>query len=447
VFDRRFPILLALVGGASYLAIFLCGARGVAITIALFALVAPRLLSPLRETLRTEWAGALFLFLTACYADVLDEIFGTAQRFTSAILLLGVLYLIARRREVMAIVGSPIALLLGLFLAQQIASAWAFGSPDLLHTVENRASIYISFLAASTLARRPGGAQLFPGLVILAVLASVPVMVRELAVPDLLQAPVEGEAFSVEEIRSGGLYTQANNAGIALTYALGLALGAVEKRSHRLAIFAAIGIGIVCAASRGAFTIALVLLVGAWLLARMKTASRASFTATLLATACALAFLRPLARFFVKLTESVKESMPSIARLQEVLLAIGGSTETLADDDSRRSGIATAAWQMIGEKPLLGRGTGNFLIADAHGDLRSHVQFLEVLGENGAVGGVFYGGLLIAIGATLRKVPAASRLAAGAVCLAWFLTHFDNHNLMEYRFMILPIAFVCGVAR
>src|SRR5262249_31738872 len=157
-------------------------------------------------------------------------------------------------------------------------------------------------------------------------------------------------------IRSGGLYTQANNAGIALTYALALALGAVEKRSHRLAIIAAIGIGIVCAASRGAFLIALVLLVGAWLLARMRTASRASFTATLLAPACAFAFLRRLARFLVKLTESAKESMPSIARLQEVLLAIGGSTETLADDDSRRSGIATAAWQMIGEKPLFGRG-------------------------------------------------------------------------------------------
>jgi O-antigen ligase len=101
---------------------------------------------------------------------------------------------------------------------------------------------------------------------------------------------------------------------------------------------------------------------------------------------------------------------------------------------------------MIKERPLFGRGTGNFLITDVHGDLRSHVQFLEVLGENGAVGGLFYGAFLVAVGVAVARARPPLRLGLAAVCTAWLLTHFDNHNMVEYRFMVLPLALACGAA-
>ena len=78
-------------------------------------------------------------------------------------------------------------------------------------------------------------------------------------------------------------------------------------------------------------------------------------------------------------------------------------------------------------------------------ELRSHVEFLEIVGENGAFGAGLYALVLLAIGLAVFRLP-RSRAAAGLLATAWLLTHFHNHNLLETPFMSMPVGYVCGLA-
>jgi hypothetical protein len=445
-FDRRLPLVVALLGAASYVAMQRLEARGAIAVVALWGLSLPILLRPLRAAMRRELLGVVFLFATAAYVEVLDDVLATQRAVSSAILVVGLLYLARRWRTVAEVARSPVMLLFALFFAQQIASAFLFGNPAALGVLENRASVLLTLLGAATLARRPGGDKLVPAVVVVATLASVPVMLRELADPGVI-ASLFSDGPLPAETRSGGLYAQANNAGIALTFALGFALALKPRLSTLVAIVLALGTGIVCAASRGAFSVFLLLLAATALGARLRSVSPRALGRTLAVAAVGLVLLRPTAALLARGAASMEEQVPSVARLEEVLAALSGSTAELTDDDSQRSDIAAESIRMIGERPLLGRGTGNFFVAEKHQDFRSHVQFLEVLGENGLVGGVIYGALLAAAALSIRRAPVGLRFSCALVLGAWFLTHFDNHNLVEYRFLVLPPAFVCGVAR
>jgi hypothetical protein len=41
--------------------------------------------------------------------------------------------------------------------------------------------------------------------------------------------------------------------------------------------------------------------------------------------------------------------------------------------------------------------------------------------------------------------PEGGTRGRNALLTTWALTHFDNHNVFDYRWMVLPLAYVCGL--
>ncbi|MCU1277712.1 MAG: hypothetical protein JWM53_1258, partial [bacterium] len=213
-FDRRSWITLALLGLSLPLLFAALGPRGLVVYVALFVAALPLLLPSLRPTQAAELSGVLFLFLTAAFADNLDDVLGTEQRVSLALVGLSIVYLLRRRADVQALVRTPLVLLLGLFYAQQIASAWWFQSETVLHLIQNRVSLLAALLVGAVLVRRSDQARrLVLWLVVLGALVSVPMMLCEVANPQLRPFSFSGAVGG--PLRAGGLFGQANVVGIA----------------------------------------------------------------------------------------------------------------------------------------------------------------------------------------------------------------------------------------
>ena len=73
------------------------------------------------------------------------------------------------------------------------------------------------------------------------------------------------------------------------------------------------------------------------------------------------------------------------------------------------------------------------------------MQFLEILGENGLVGGAIYGAMLAALAGAIARAPARLRFGCTLACVAWLMAHFDSHNVVESRFMVVPLGLCCGL--
>src|SRR5689334_13793938 len=109
--------------GASYLCMRLAGPSGLALLVALWLAALPLALRPVRAALRREWAGVVFLFLVASYAETIDGVFGWGQRISPLTLAFGIGYLWRRRDAAAAVLRSPLTVMVGAFLAQQVMSA------------------------------------------------------------------------------------------------------------------------------------------------------------------------------------------------------------------------------------------------------------------------------------------------------------------------------------
>ncbi len=438
---RRFSLQLLLLVGVSYVVVARLGERGLVLVLALFIAALPFLLRPLIEPLQREALGALFLLLVACYAETIDTAFGWQQRVSTVILLMGAVYIVQRRRAALEVLYTPVGILLTLFFVQQALNALALTEDDQVRVIENRASILLTALAIAVLVRQPGGEKLVPAVALLAFAMSVPVLLREVNDPNLLYE--RDLLFVGQDARAGGFYRQPNNAGVALTFGLAFAWTLAPKRSTLLLIVVLLGAGIFCCASRGALGIFAVLALFGTLAGRLRVGDRRAIAFILLALLPLTVFRAPVAAGLVRVTDALQGHVPAIARLQEVIVAFSGDTSELTDDDSQRIGIAQQAIHAIAERPIFGHGTANFFINE--NEQRSHVQFLEVLGENGLVGGAFYAALLAALAVAAVRAPRDLRLGALMVFGAWFLTNFDNHNIVDTRFLIVPLAYVWGL--
>lgn len=450
--------LLALLIAASYLCMRLLGPAGLPPLVLLWLAALPTVLAPARAVLRREWAGAAFLFLVASYAETIDGVFDLGQRVSVLGLGLGLLYLWQRREDAAAVLRSPLVLLVGAFLLQQVLSALALNPGGAGAVLANRGAMFLTLLAAACLVRRPGGRALGAALVVLGVLLSVPVALREVADAEQtgLSSSLPGTAG-----RAGGLYYQANLAAAAFRYGLAFAFallleGALGARTL-LVIAAALGAGVLTTASRGGLvTFVLVLLLG-WLLALRRRTGRGAelllggalaavmvvVAVSLVGTSTVRAYAQPLGEAAARgLGRLEAVGVEDASRLEDLVLAATGSPDRMAGEDSGRSGLAAQALQMIGERPVFGWGTGALVVDN---DLRSHVQFLDVLGENGAVGGLLYAALLLSLLLTAARLPAEVRHGCYVVCATWFISHFITHSLMEFRYLILPLAWAGGL--
>ena len=76
-----------------------------------------------------------------------------------------------------------------------------------------------------------------------------------------------------------------------------------------------------------------------------------------------------------------RRRVENLSRLKEAALALTGNPDAIMDDDSAPlRPVSPRPRPRIGAHPLLGYGTGAFM----KDELRSHVEFLEMVGENGA---------------------------------------------------------------
>ena len=437
------PLAAALCVG-SYALFQRLGVNGLLVVVPLWTLALPLALWAMRAQLRRHALGVAFLFFTAGYAETLDNVLDVQQRVSFAILLLGAGYLVQQRRRLRALEQHRAIVLLALFFAQACASAALFGSEHTLAIFASRASMGLAVVCATLLAQSRDGRRLFVGAVTWGVLMSLPLMLRELVDPAQMARPW----IEVDDVaRAGGLWAQPNNAGASFAFVLAFVdaqwlEGALPARV-RWGLFAAASAGVLATASRGAFITALAIIVGAWV-ARVRLSVRGPmrFGGALAVLGLGALLLQPAGELLARAAAS-GDGLADFSRLQQVILALSGSTDELVDHDSHRLEIADRAIDLIAKSPLIGHGTGEFeVIADS----RSHVEFLEILGENGLVGGVIYGLLLWVVFRRVSSLPPRLRYGAYLVGGAWLLTHFDNHNLLEYRYMMLPLGYLCGVS-
>ncbi|HEY7957677.1 MAG TPA: O-antigen ligase family protein [Polyangia bacterium] len=431
---------LAFVLGASY-ALLALGPLALAAVVALWLLALPRLLGAQADAFALERAGALFVFVVAAEAERLDGILGLRALLFCVVALVGAGWLWRRIADVRALFSQPAVVLFGLFLLLQVWSGWMADAPGLGDIALVRLYVFEALLVTAVLARRPGGRALVPALVALAALMALPVMAREILDHERLGLVItEGG-----ELRAGALYGQPNVAGIALDFGLAFAAvlfsdGAIGRRAFALCSLGALA-GILATASRGALMVGIVIGTGAWLLqpGSGRAAGRPRLLRAVLVIGGLLLVLRPAGQLLARAGDLF--GLEDLSRLQEATMALTGSPGEMMDDDSERLELITEAERRIAARPLFGWGTGAFM----NDELRSHVEFLEILGENGAFGAALYALVLLSIGLAVFRLP-RSRAAAGLLVSAWLLTHFHNHNLVETPFMSMPIGYVCGLA-
>jgi O-antigen ligase len=445
LFDWRSLRVLAALGAAGLILLAIEGPPGLLVYVPLWAIALPWTLPHLRGRMRAELSGVLFVLSTAAFTDNLDDFLGDRQIASMTMVLLSLIYIAQRWRDACAVARSPIVVATAIFLAQQVVSGYCLGNDDPLQIAENRVSVAACVVAGAVLVRRSAGAGLFPALLIMGALVSLPIMIFEIAHVDVFLFSFAKNAGS---FRAGGLFGQSNGVGCALAFAVAFLLvlrfGGWVTPSRSWLLGALFLLGVLMCASRGALIICLALVaVAAWVAAYRSVGRVPIMTSLVVAIAAALA-LPPLGRGVVLVTHHLEDvGFESVDRLNEVLLAASGSTDELVDDDSGRLKIAAEALRMIAERPLFGFGTHNFLVRLGN-EKRSHIEFLEVLGENGIVGMALYLVLLIAIGTGVARAPRRHRAGCAFVFLAWLLNHFDNHSIAEYRSLMLPVAWIVG---
>jgi hypothetical protein len=410
---------------------------GLAAIIAVWLVAAPFCLGPLRPAWRAELPGAVCFFTVAGSVYFVDQWIGARYDVVVVFLALGGVYLLRRPTETRRLVRSPILIALAAFLLMQLASAYLAGAPELSQRIRERAFMFLFVLCTAVLTRRPGGKWLVPALLVLCTLASVPVILRELAEP-----------FPDMWGRAGGLHHQANVAGIMFSFGLAAAGALHVEGLLSGGAFAALAlgffVGFLGTASRGGLinaAVALVITFGGRFLVARRSARGLAVAAV---AAIALSQL-PLSAELMRATNELESAgFGNVERLQEIVLALTGSSDAADDvmaNDSNRIGIASDAVALIERRPLFGYGTGVF-----RQYCRSHVEFLEVLGENGVVGALFYLAVLGVVARAVLRLPPRPRLSAAIFVGPWLVTHFHNHNLAEATQLNIALAYVAGLS-
>lgn len=434
-------ICLVLLVGAGRALVTRLGLPGLTPLFALWLVALPLCLGRLRSIWRAELPAAVCLFAVVGGVHIVDEILETRLAVNGFFLSCGLWHLLRHRREARALLRSPVAVALILFVLQQLSSAWFAGSADLPGIARDRALMLLMFSCTAVLVCRPGGRRLAPALIVFATLMSLPVMLQEMA------DPIRG---LTEDGRAGGFWAQANVAGIMLSYGVACAgalhLEGVISAFTLLALYVPFFVGLFCTASRGALINALGAVALTFIAELHRRWGRRGLVMALAGVGAFVLLLGPLSDGLVRAANRLDEgNSVNVDRLQDTVLALGGSsaaTDDMMAHDSGRLTLVDEALGLIARQPLFGYGTGNFMQESA----RSHVQFLEVLGENGFVGAALYLALLLTIATALGRMPERTRLCAAVVITPWLLTHFHNHNIAESLQMNVALGYVAGLA-
>jgi hypothetical protein len=448
VFNRYLVALLPALILGSYVMLTRLGLFGLPVIVALWFALLPAVLSPLLSSLWRECLGVTYLFLTTANADAIDAAVGNeGHRLAAAFLLLGLVYLAQRWRDSVRALMHPLSLLFIAFVVQEVLSAFAFGEDAGIEIVTNRSALLVAFAVVVVLVRRPRGDVVVPAVIAMAAILSVPIMLQELSNPDEFHL---SSSVLLGVARGGGLYSQANNAAIAFTFALGyvfsIFLARQMSRSAMLVLVASVIAGILCAASRAGMVTALAVIGLFWFYAQAHSIRRAVIITVIVGTMVAFVphIIDIIGSWLSALTNKMEDfGFHELSRLSDVFDALGGRTDTHANSDLEMVRLPSIIQSIeCGiEHPLFGVGTGNFV--DDLG-LGSHFELGEIFAENGLSGLLLYLTLLVATIRSMLRLATTTRQRAAIILLPWLCCHLHHHGMMEYRFLITPFALLCA---
>ncbi len=194
--------------------------------------------------------------------------------------------------------------------------------------------------------------------------------------------------FSTIPGRSSGLYSNVNQSGAALVLGLILSYQVIPDR-FKVAFVTITAIGVLPTFSRSS-------MIG-WVLVVAFFFVRAGIVAQFrrIATFTVVAVVLVYSPLWSDLQSTLQErGLINLDILQRVSFLTGGGTEDASSNERR--GVAAKAWEMYGQQPVLGWGTG----ANRHiegFDVGTHNIYLAMIVDHGVLGFFIVPGLLLSV--------------------------------------------------
>ena len=243
------------------------------------------------------------------------------------------------------------------------------------------------------------------------------------------------QAFSTVLGRSAGLYGNSNQSAAALVLGLLLGYGVVPGRL-RMPFVAVTALGIIPTFTRSG--ILGWLLVVAFFMLRAGI-SLAQLRRVLVLAALVVGFIAsPLWR---SLERTLMDRGTLTLNVLNRLAFFRGGAATDASANERQA-VAAKAWELVGEQPLRGHGTGAALRIEGF-EVGTHNMYLAMMVDHGFLVGILVVPLLLLAtlwGANRRTVDLT--LPFGAFLAMWCLF---SHNVLEERYILLAVGLTASV--
>jgi len=243
------------------------------------------------------------------------------------------------------------------------------------------------------------------------------------------------QTFSTVVGRAAGLYGNSNQSAAALVLGLILGYGVVPGWA-RAPFVMATAAGIVPTFSRSGIL--------AWLLVVAFFMLRAGISLAQLRRVLAVAAL-VVGLLVSPLWGNIERELYERGTLNlNVLdrLAFFGSGEATDASTTERTAVATQAWALVGEDPLLGHGTGAALRIEGF-EVGTHNMYLAMMVDHGFLVGIAVIPLLLLAtlwGATRRTMDLTIPFAAFIAMWSLF-----SHNVLEERYILLAVGLTASV--
>lgn len=240
--------------------------------------------------------------------------------------------------------------------------------------------------------------------------------------------------FSTIPGRSSGLYSNVNQSGAALVLGLILSYQVIPDR-FKLAYVGMTALGVIPTFSRSA-------MIG-WMLVVLYFFARAGIRVqirrlVILAVVCLGLIFSPL---WSDIQQTLEQrgviTLNIVERVQ--FFTTGGRRED--DSSNERKAVAERAWQLYGEHPIGGWGTGASRRIEGF-DVGTHNIYLAMLVDHGVLGFFVIPFLLLAAlwGVNRRSIDYAVPWLLFMIMWGMF-----SHNVLEERYILLAVGLVAGM--
>jgi O-antigen ligase len=239
--------------------------------------------------------------------------------------------------------------------------------------------------------------------------------------------------FSTIPGRSTGLYSNVNQSGAALVLGLILSFHVIPNRLKPLFLLT-VAVGIVPTFSRSAM-IAYMVVVGYFFM-RDGLIVQLRRVVVLIATGVALVF----SPIWKDLQQSLENrGALNLNVLQRVSFFTQGNTSDASSNERRA--VAARAWQLFGDHPVLGWGTGASRRIEGF-EVGTHNIYLAMLVDHGIMGIFVIPGLLLAViwGANRKTIDLTIPYLLFMVIWGFF-----SHNVLEERYILLASALLASI--